>query len=119
MNGAVRLAGVTLSARGTPPPRVAQADVQFSGSTIAIQPFVAVSADNQSARVKASYDFSEHSLRAALASEEMSIAAFRKVVVASQMPLLSGATSGTWSGEDDYGLPGWSGDRRVTVVAAP
>ena len=119
MNGAVRITGAMLSARNTPPLHVAQADVRFSGSTIELAPFVAVSADNENARARASYDFSERGLRVALASEGMSIAAVRKAIAVAQVPVLMEATAGTWSGDVAYGQGGWTGDLRLKDVDVP
>jgi hypothetical protein len=69
--------------------------------------------ENENARMRARYDFSDRTLTAALASEGMNLAATRKAIAVAQVPLLSDATSGVWSGEVGYGPRGWSGDLNI------
>jgi hypothetical protein len=115
MDGAVRVSSVTLSAKDVPSLRMAQANLKFSGSTVSLDPTI-VASENENARLRGSYDVSDHSVTAMLATEDMSIAAIHKAIVATQAPILSEATTGRWSGEIGYDAGGWKGDIRLTDV---
>jgi hypothetical protein len=113
MDGELRMTGVSLSAKDTPPLRIAQADIKFSGSQVTLEPFVIVGDKDENARMRARYDFSDRALIATLASESMSLGAARTAIAVAQVPLLSDATSGVWSGEVGYGPGGWTGDFNI------
>ena len=119
MNGAVRLTGVALATKGTPPLVIALADVKFAGSAITLEPFVIANGDSETAKVEGSYDFSAQAMRASLASEGMSVAAVRKVISVARVPLLGEAIAGSWSGDITYGAQGWTGNLKLKDVDVP
>jgi len=123
MDGDLRIANSTLSAPGTPPLRFADADLQFSGSTITLAPTTVTNEQSESALLEGSADVAEGTLRASLASEGMSIASLRRQISVAAAPLLSQATAGIWSGSLRYsnnrssGTGPWSGNLHLQDAA--
>src|SRR6185312_12880657 len=100
---------------GAPPLKIPQADVQFSGSTIALSPTAIVNDAGESADIDGQYDIASRQFGVSLTSTGMSIASLRRQVSVAGVPLVGFATTGTWSGSlhfaqapDEPG--GWTGD---------
>ena len=99
MDGEVRVADSTLAVPGTPPLRVAGADIRFSGSRISLAPTVIANEKDETASVEGSYDIGTAQLQAELASDGMAISSLRKQIPLSGVPLLLDTPAGTWSGK--------------------
>ncbi len=122
MDGQVQITGSTLSVAGTPPLHVSDAELKFAGSTVTLSPASITNESKESALVSGVFDVADRSLQVTLSSEGMALASLRRQVSIAHVPLLSLATSGSWSGDLRYsntGLAGWSGDLRLKDAEIP
>jgi hypothetical protein len=112
LEGQVRVLNATLSTKGTPPLRIAQADVRFAGSSIALSPAYILNDAGESAGVDGSYDTATGEMHASVSSDGMAIASLRRQISEVGVPIIGLATAGVWSGSLHYSsLPaGWTGD---------
>ena len=124
LNGAVRISNTTLTAEGAPPLKIPQADVKFSGSTIALSPTAIVNDAGETADIDGQYDTASREFGVSLTSTGMSIASLRRQVSVAGVPLIGFATTGTWSGSlhfaqapDEPG--GWTGDIHLKDTEIP
>ena len=124
LNGAVRISNTTLTAEGAPPLKIPQADVKFSGSTIALSPTAIVNDAGETADIDGQYDIASREFGVSLTSTGMSIASLRRQVSVAGVPLVGLATAGTWSGSlhfaksaDEPG--GWTGDIHLKDTEIP
>jgi hypothetical protein len=121
MDGAVRIADSTLAVAGTPPLKIPNADLQFSGSKITMAPAVIANDINETAFLEAAYDTTSQKFEASLSSAGMSIASLRRQTSVAGVPLLGQATEGQWSGNLHYAspLPAWSGTIQLKNAVIP
>jgi hypothetical protein len=125
MHGQVRVSNATLAAQGTPPLKIAQADVTFAGSSIALSPTPIVNDAGESATIDGHYDTGSGELQVSLTSTGMSIASLRRQVSIAGAPLLGLATAGVWSGSLRYEhapqgpASGWTGDVHLKDTDIP
>lgn len=122
MDGQVRIENSTLAVDGAPPLRLSNADLRFAGSNITLASVTLTNDSKESATVSGAFDTAERKLDVTLASEGMALASLRRHLSAAKLPLLSLATSGTWSGDlrfSNLPEPGWSGDIRVNDADVP
>lgn len=119
--GAVRISGSTLAVAGAPPLRVADANLLFEGSGVTLAPATVENEAHESAQLSGSFDIASGILNASLASEGMAIASLRRQISVAGVPLLSQATSGSWSGHLQYTntAPNWTGDVHLTAADIP
>lgn len=124
LDGAVRISNTTLTAEGAPPLKIPQADVKFSGSTIALSPTAIVNDAGETADIDGQYDIASREFGVSLTSTGMSIASLRRQVSVAGVPLVGLATAGTWSGSlhfaksaDEPG--GWTGDIHLKDTEIP
>ncbi|MDE3198740.1 MAG: hypothetical protein KGN84_20500 [Acidobacteriota bacterium] len=116
MDGDLRIVNSKLSAPGTPPLRLADADLRFAGTTITLAPTTVTNEQNEAATLDGSADVKEETIQASLTTTGMSIASLRQQISVAAAPLLSQATAGKWSGNLRYsnnrspGTGPWSGD---------
>ncbi|HZL55709.1 MAG TPA: AsmA family protein, partial [Bryobacteraceae bacterium] len=124
-DGALQIANSTLSVGGTPPLRVAVADLQFAGSSIRLSPTSIVNDRNEAALLDGDADVSNGMLEASLTSDGMSIASLRRQISVAAAPLLSQTTAGTWSGSLRYSNAQpvdrgpWSGEVHLKDAEVP
>jgi len=119
MDGQVRVSNATLAAKGSPPLKIARADVKFSGSSIALSPTPIVNDAGESAAIDARYDTASGSFEASLTSDGMAISSLRRQISVAGAPVIGLTTAGTWSGSLHYASPlpdapdsnagGWTG----------
>jgi hypothetical protein len=123
MRGGIRVSGVTLAAQGSPPLKIAQADLLFSGSEIALSPASIVNDAGESAAIEGSYDTGARAFRLSLTSTGMSIVSLRREVSVAGAPVLGRATNGVWSGslqfENGPAGGGWSGEIHLKDTDIP
>lgn len=122
LNGQVRIENSTLTVSGLPALHVSTADLQFAGSTIALSPTSITNDSKESAAISASYDLAARKLDVTLSSEGMAVASLQKQVSVAHVPLLSLATSGSWSGQLHFtNQPDslWTGDIHLKDVDVP
>jgi len=134
MHGQVRVSNAMLAAQGTPPLKIAQADVTFAGSSIALSPTPIVNDAGESAAIDGHYDTVSGEFQVSLTSTGMSIASLRRQVSVAGAPLLGLATAGIWSGSLRYEHPaasaassgatppptsGWTGDIHLKDTDIP
>ena len=127
MQGQVRVSNATLAAQGAPPLKIAQADLKFAGSNIALSPTPIVNDAGESADIDGLYDTASGELQVSLTSTGMAIASLRRQVSVAGAPLLGLATAGVWSGSLRYasaaasGLApaGWTGDIHLKDTDIP
>ncbi len=124
LSGAVRISNTTLTAEGAPPLKIPQADVKFSGSTIALSPTAILNDAGESADIDGQYDIASREFGVSLTSTGMSIASLRRQVSVAGVPLVGLATAGAWSGSlhfaqapDEPG--GWTGDIHLKDTEIP
>ena len=98
LDGQVRISNATLAAQGAPPLKIARADVNFAGSSIALSPTSIVNDAGESAAIDGQFDTVSGELQVSLTSTGMSIASLRRQVSVAGAPLLGLATAGMWSG---------------------
>ena len=120
-DGEVRIANSTLTVAGTPPLRVADADLRFEGSTITLPPAAVENDAHENATLSGSFDLSTRQLSASLESDGMSIASLRRQISVAGVPLLSQATAGIWSGNLQYSstYTQWTGDVHLKDAEIP
>jgi AsmA protein len=120
-DGEIRIADSTLSVGNTPPLRSASADLRFDGAGITLSPTVVENDAHESATLSGSFDLLANHLEASLSTEAMSIASLRRQTSIAGVPILSQATSGTWSGLLRYSNtePSWTGDVRLADTDIP
>jgi hypothetical protein len=120
LDGALRIANSTLAVGGTPPLRIALADLRFDGSAITLSPTTVTNDGSESALLDGEADVAKGTLRASLTTDGMSIASLRRQISVAAAPLLSQTTAGTWSGSlrysnaDPAGRGPWTGDVHLT-----
>jgi hypothetical protein len=124
LDGAVRISDTTLSAEGAPPLKIPQADVKFSGSTIALSPTAILNDAGESADIDARYDIGSGEFGVSLTSSGMSIASLRRQVSVAGVPLVGLATGGVWSGSLHFTKPpdepgGWTGNIHLKDTEVP
>jgi hypothetical protein len=125
MQGQVRVSNATLAAKGAPPLKIAQAEVTFAGSSIALSPTPIVNDAGESAAIEGHYDTTSGELQVSLDSTGMAIASLRRQISVAGVPLISLATAGTWSGSLRYenaasnSPGGWTGDIRLEDTDIP
>jgi uncharacterized protein involved in outer membrane biogenesis len=131
MQGQVRVSNATLAAQGAPPLKIAQADLKFAGSTIALSPTSIVNDAGESADIDGLYDTASGELQVSLTSTGMAIASLRRQVSVAGAPLLGLATAGVWSGSLRYASAaapdlasgaaqaGWTGDIHLKDTDIP
>jgi hypothetical protein len=124
LSGAVRISNTTLTAEGAPPLKIPQADVLFSGSTIALSPTAIVNDAGESADIDGQYDIGSRQFGVSLTSSGMSIASLRRQVSVAGVPLVELATAGTWSGSLHFTKPpdepgGWTGNIHLKDTEIP
>jgi hypothetical protein len=124
LDGAVRISNTTLTAEGGPPLKIPQADVKFSGSTIALSPTPIVNDAGESADIDGQYDIASREFGVSLTSTGMSIASLRRQVSVAGVPLVGFATTGTWSGSLHFAQSpaepgGWTGDIHLKDTEIP
>jgi hypothetical protein len=120
-DGAVRIADSTLSVAGTPPLKIADADLRFAGSSVTLPPARVENDAHESATLSGSFDVVSNRLEASLSTGGMSIASLRRQISVAGVPLLSQATSGTWIGDLHFSNadPLWMGEFRLTNTDIP
>ena len=106
MDGAVSLANSTLSVGGTPPLRIDDAQLRFTGPAITLAPAVVENDRKETATLEASFDVQSGTLAASLSTGGMAIDSLRRQISVAGAPLLSQAIAGTWSGSLRYSSPG-------------
>ncbi|HVV45864.1 MAG TPA: hypothetical protein VHC72_11695 [Bryobacteraceae bacterium] len=124
LDGSVRISNTTLTAEGAPPLKIPQADVKFSGSTIALAPTAIVNDAGESADVDGQYDIGTREFGVSLTSTGMSIASLSRQVSVAGVPLVGLATSGMWSGSLHFAKSvdqpgGWTGDIHLKDTEIP
>jgi hypothetical protein len=131
MDGAVRVSSATLVEQGAPPLKIAQADVLFAGSSIALSPTTITNDAGETAAIDGHYDTASGDLQVSLTSTGMSIASLRRQVSVAGAPLLGLATAGVWSGSLRYAnatrdtsasasaMGGWTGDIHLSDTDIP
>ncbi len=129
MHGNVRVSDATLAAQGTPPLKIAQADVTFAGSSVSLSPTPIVNDAGESAAIDGHYDTATGEFQVSLTSSGMSIASLRRQVSVAGAPLLGLATAGVWSGSLRYEhapstalsapASGWTGDIHLKDTDIP
>ncbi len=119
--GDVRISNSTLSVANTPPLRIAEADLRFTGSSIALPPATVENDAHESATLSGSFDLNSKQLEASLSTEGMSIASLRRQISVAGVPLLNQATAGAWSGHLTYSgaEPQWSGEVHLKDADIP
>jgi hypothetical protein len=119
--GNVRIAGSTLAVSGTPPLRIADADLRFESSTVTLTPAAVENDAHETALLSGRFEMSTGKLTAALDSDGMSIASLRRQISVAGVPLLSQATAGTWSGHLQYSNApaAWSGEAHLKDAEIP
>lgn len=120
-DGEVRIAGSTLALAGTPPLRIADADVKFEGTVVTLAPAAVENDAHENATLSGRFDLASRELDASLDSEGMSIASLRRQISVAGVPLLSQATAGTWSGHLQYSssAPQWTGEVHLKDAEIP
>jgi AsmA protein len=120
-DGEIRIADSTLAVGNTPPLRAANADLRFEGAGITLSPTVVENDAHESATLSGSFDLAANHLEASLSTEGMSIASLRRQTSIAGVPILSQASSGTWSGLLRFSNtePMWTGDVRLADTDIP
>jgi len=125
MDGAMTLSNATCIVAGAPPLRMQEAELHFSGSTIALQAAAITNEAKESAAIAGSWDTNARSLDVQLSSDGMSIVSLKRQISVAGIPLLGSATSGTWKGALRYHSAspdedaGWSGDLNLQDADIP
>ena len=108
MDGELNLSNATLMMAGTPPLRMAGAELHFAGSAIALQAAAIANEAKETAAISGSWDADSQNLEMQISSDGMSIASLKRQISVAGIPLLGSATSGTWKGALRYDGD-WSG----------
>jgi hypothetical protein len=122
VDGHVRIGSSTLGFTGAQPLKVSDTDLDFAGSLVTIAGVDVVSGNGEKASISGTFDMDSGSLETTVASEGMSLESLHPQLSAAQVPLLSLAKSGAWSGTLRYSSlpqPSWSGDIRLKDADVP
>ena len=97
-----------------PPVRFEQAQLLFDGSHVRLPAAVALTSDEDLARIEAEYELNSGALALSIATDSMAVATLRSQASLAAVPVLEQVHSGTWKGQLHYrrapGLAGeWSG----------
>jgi len=122
LEGRVRVENPAVSLPNAPPLHFADADLQFTGSTITLAPLVITNEAKESANLGGSFDVSDQKLSVSVSSDGMAVASLQKQLSMANVPLLGLATSGTWSGQFGFisqPQAAWSGEVRLKDADLP
>jgi hypothetical protein len=121
LDGQLNLSAVTFAVAGAPPLRIASADLRLAGGTAVLEPSTITNESNEQAQLTGIWMLDSNLLRAALSSEGMQIASLSKQISVAGIPLLSGATAGSWKGSLRYrsAPAGWAGDFHLDDAIVP
>ncbi len=114
MDGALNVSNSTLIVAGSPPLHLPNAELRFAGSAIKLEATEIRNDSNETAAIQGDWDITTQKFEAELSSDGMAIGSLRRQVSLAGIPLLSHATSGTWSGDLRYSRAagktgGWAG----------
>jgi hypothetical protein len=122
MDGQVEMADSTLAVAGTPPLHLSKAYLQFAGSSVALAPASITNDTGETATVAGTFDMNSRKMDFTLWSQGMALSSLRRQMSVARVPVLSVATSGTWSGQLHFSnLPeaAWTGDVRLKDADIP
>jgi AsmA protein len=98
LDGQVRIGASTITFPGAAPLKVADAALGFAGATATLAPVAVSNEAGQIAMVSGAFDMDASRLETNIVTDGMSLVSVRPQLVNAAVPLLSVATSGTWSG---------------------
>jgi hypothetical protein len=113
MEGHISIQNSVLTVADAPPVRLSDAELQFTGSTVAMAPVTLTNDAKEVTTVSGSFDAAARNLQMTLSSDGMAVPSLRKQLAVAHVPLLGLATSGSWNGKLTYSSApdaGWEGE---------
>lgn len=121
VDGDLHVVNASFGFSGSKPVKMLGSTLLFDGTRITMPSALAMQeTESESAAVQGQWDMSTRLLTVSLSSAGMSLEPLRRQAAAMDIPVLSEATSGTWSGSLRYSSGGgWTGDVHLKDTTVP